>query len=560
MMKKCIFYISLMTLFFQFSYGIVEENSYYDIGLKQKNGVFNFEPYLGQNYLIGFLSVGNADFFEGGFKLRTYLDFPELLGFYFVGEFSMSKITAQNFSGDLAWWGGIVPLFGETYFGFKKKYFNIKLGFQDLVSSDAIYNHLMIDDYSGSFFSLKIDSMISRFFDTQIVYSMIRPHQGPWYNGENEMTEAAWADDNTLYDALYGKSLYFHKMNFRPAPWIRIGIQESVFFLGENINPWYLNPFFIYFGMSAIGDIIKKQNGSRYNMHASDIKMGLDFNIGFHGWRLFGEVLIDDSNGEYFKFAVPTHPDKVAFLIGGELRGYLFTRYIKMPSKLDYFLRNLYINFEYSITSKYIFSRDSNFHYEYVREEYLDYYYSNNPPQTGEINKINRVGNFIGYMYGPDSDCIDVAIGWRNDLPSVKEDPAEYQADVYLDSLQNEEKPDRLIKVQLHYRHYRLGDSRNVILPYGTNEHPSYDIDWYTDTNGDGNLTNDTDGTNYRTSFMTGVFQHGNILDLNYYMDLIRISRFIMGIETKFYFHWYKQQYASHDLQFRWDLGLVISF
>ena len=103
--------------------------------------------------------------------------------------------------------------------------------------------------------------MITPFFDFQVVYNFIRFHESPWYNGESGYEWANATEQNILHlpkDQVgsgyvmpkYGKSLYYPKMNIRPAPWIRFGLFESVYFLGENFNPFFANPFFIYFAIT----------------------------------------------------------------------------------------------------------------------------------------------------------------------------------------------------------------------------------------------------------------------------------------------------------------------
>jgi len=294
------------------------------------------------------------------------------------------------------------------------------------------------------------------------------------------------------------------------------------------------------------------------NTDASNIMLGGDFNIGFNGWRFYGEALIDDSNGEYFQFKSPSHPDKLAFLVGLEFRGYLLTTYLKLPREAELIVENLYVNFEYGVVSKYTFSRDPNFNYEYVRDEYRQKYDYSNPPAQSEIDRVNRVGNFIGFMYGPNSDCIDCAIGWRSDLFNVKEyntgNPREGSpTDEYFQSMKKKKYPDRLIKLQLHYRHYRLGDERDVIMPFYWNEHPVYD------ENHDG-----VAGTLRRTEFLARVVEVGNFMDLNLYSDIIRIDRFVVGAETKFNFLWKTLNYGlateNTTFNFRWDIGLIISW
>nr|HPO49227.1 hypothetical protein [Spirochaetota bacterium] len=174
--------------------------------------------------------------------------------------------------------------YGETCVGYKNTYVNVKFGFQNLKSSDSIYHSLLIDDYSGIYLGLRNDIMFSRFFDVQLIYNIIRPQNSLWTTKDiSSMTEA--------YDGLYGKSLFIKKLNFRPLPWIRIGLTDSVYFLGENFNIWYMNPFSLYYMTASMSQIFKNKFGTELNTGASDIKFTVDYNIGFDGWRTYGEVL-----------------------------------------------------------------------------------------------------------------------------------------------------------------------------------------------------------------------------------------------------------------------------
>jgi hypothetical protein len=569
-MKKIfiLYILTIVTIFSSFS--ITEVNDYYDSGLKEKTGTYGLASLMQRNILMGFTSVGNKNnYFEIGGKWHFVIDEPEMMGFYFVGDFLMTyKNIPKDTGGDAAYWGGFSPFYGEDYFGFRSKYLNAKFGWQYAVSSDAIYNHLILDDYSGSFFGLRVDSMFSRFFDFQFYYLILRPNKSSWlvantvFNSKLITPTYKSMEDTTMYDGLYGKSLYFHKFNIRPLPWMRISLNESAYFLGENINPWYLNPLFPYGLMQGIDNAVKTKDGSRFNISTVDIKNSIDFNIGFYGWRTYGEFMLDDVNAEYLKFQTPNHPDRMSFILGAELRGYLFTRYFKMNPIAEYIIKNLYVNFEYGFVSRYVYSRDSNYNYEYVRAEYLDTYDPTHPPSQSDIDRVNRTGNFIGFMYGGNSDCIDFSIGWRSDLYNVTEYTAGYMADIYLDRDRKKVLPDRLIKIQLHYRHYRLGNGRNVIVPYYGNEHYTYDLDNYFDSDGDGNTSNDR--TNRITDFLRVVLQEGNIFDINLYSDIFKIDRFVIGAESEFNFTWTTKfpgtAASTTDFAFRWDFGIVVTW
>ena len=167
-------------------YGFTAHNDYLDPGLVEKSGQFNVNRYLLSNYIAGFYSTGTNGVTEGGVKLDLHYDLPYIKGVFFNAEFSMSNLSSREVSGDASrWWGGNIPFFGETNFGISTKYFYAKLGYQNVVSSDAIYNHLIIDDYSGTFFAYRSELMVSQYVDFQAIYNIVRWHQSSWYNGES---------------------------------------------------------------------------------------------------------------------------------------------------------------------------------------------------------------------------------------------------------------------------------------------------------------------------------------------------------------------------------------
>ncbi|HOJ64555.1 MAG TPA: hypothetical protein PLE45_09050 [Spirochaetota bacterium] len=547
-----IVYLILIIFLINFNlFSILEVNDYYDINLIEKSGIFRYETFQRYNSstTIGLLSTDYFHEFAGRMVLTIMP--PELYGFMIKSEAIFSRSTKREYGGEFEKTNGLILYYGEAYLGFRNKYFTAKLGFQNLVSSDAIYNHLLLDDYSGPFFALKLSFIITRFVDVDLIYNFIRPHQGEWSSNLTTIYEKS---------SLYGKSLFIRKVNIRPLPWIRLGFSDSVYFLGENMNIWFLNPFSVYFVTLALEKFFVEKYGSALNTGSSDLKVGFDFNIGFKGWRVYGELMVDDSEAFFLMFRYPIFPNRVGFVIGGELRGYLFSNYIKLPKYFNFIFGNMYINMEYGVVSKYTYSRDDNNNYEYVRQEYQNKYYTTAPVSQEELNRIQRVGNFIGFMYGSNSDCFDIAIGWRNDLVDVRGYAAEYQGDIYFDSFKNKKIVDRLFKFQIHYRHYRLGDERNILTPFYMNEHYYFDLDQDLDSDGDGNKTNDH--SNRETEFLRIILEEGNQLDFHIYSDIIRISRFIIGIESKFNFIWttfhpytWKEE---TNFTFRWEIGLSI--
>ena len=595
-MKKIIkigfFIISLFSSVFTLC-SLTEYNEYLDSGLVEKNGTFGLNPYLTPNFISGFISSSTDDYFELGARLKVHYSPKELKGLFFNGEMTMSNVSVRETGGDAAaWWNGTIPWWGETNFGFESRWFDFKLGYQNMVSSTGIYNNLMLDDYSGAFLGYKSNLAITKFFDFQVIMNFVRIHQGPWYTGDAtyewdyiydsiKLHEDEYSSIDSKYQAKYGKTLYMHKINIRPAPWIRFGLQESVYFLGENLNPYFINPFFLYFATGMIGGELEDKYGTSNNVGANDIKIGLDFSVGFDGWRLYGELMIDDANGEYLKFQQPDHPDRVAFMLGGELRGYLFDKYLPLPRKVSNIIKNLYVNFEMATISRYCFSRDDNYNYEYVREEYPFKYYPSNYAlvkntdgslkypdyieYTEEMSrKINRIGNFIGYKYGSNSDSFDIAIGWRNDLYNVKDSRADYITDRYYESLKENRRPDRLLKMQLHYQHYRLGTDRDVVLPFYMNEHFYYNLNLY-DEQGNPLTGEDAEGgTDLRTGFIDEVLFAGDTLDFNIYADLFHFNRGIVGLEMKHSFIWGttypNSDNASTEFTYKFDMGIIIGF
>ena len=56
--------------------------------------------------------------------------------------------------------------------------------------------------------------------------------------------------------------------------------------------------------MAMIGDnLIQKYGIVKQVYNSSDIKIGFDFSVGFDGWKVYGEMMIDDANGEYVNFS-----------------------------------------------------------------------------------------------------------------------------------------------------------------------------------------------------------------------------------------------------------------
>ena len=165
-------------------------------------------------------------------------------------------------------------------------------------------------------------------------------------------------------------------------------------------------------------------------------------------------------------------------------------------------------------------------------------------------------------MYGNNADCFDMAIGWRNALFQTKENTAEYQGDVYYDSFSKKKVIDRLFKIQFHYRHYRLGDERNIIAPYYMNEHYYFDVDQDLDSDGDGDKENDA--SNRETEFLRVIVEEGNIFDISIYSDIFKVTRFAVGVETKFNFIWQtfnpRSVAEKTDFTFRWEIAFSVSW
>lgn len=550
---KRLFYIILFTTICSISFAIIDSNDYLDINLKGKDGTFALPSYHRDNYFFTFCGVDTKGYAEFETKTHLNINSPELFGFIFAGDIYVGYTKDRDVGGEFEKFGGITMYYGEAYLGYENKFTSVRVGFQNLNSSDAIYNHLQIDDYGGPIFALKFTQFMSRFVDMEIVYSFIRPHTTDW--NANFLK-------NDIIDGQFGKSLFYKKFNIRPLPWIRIGLGDSVYFLGNNFNIYYMNPLGLYFMTLAQDKFWEAKYGAESAVDASSLKIDLDFNIGFNGWRFYGEMLIDDSDGFFVTFKPSMFPNRVAFVLGGELRGCLFTRYIHMSKPAEFFIGNMYINLEYGVTSKYCYTRDNNNNYEYVRQEYRKKYSAANPMTTAEIKRIQRQGNFLGFMYGNNADCFDIAIGWRNDLEQTQSYIAGYQNDRYFDAQKQKKEINRLFKVQLHYRHYRLGDERNVVAPFYANEHYYFDVDKEFDSDGDGIADNDT--SNRRTEFLRIVEEQGDIFDINIYSDLFRIARFTMGMETKFNFIW--QTYhpltiaQQTDFTFKWEIAFVVSW
>ena len=98
-------------------------------------------------------------------------------------------------------------------------------------------------------------------------------------------------------------------------------------------------------------------------------------------------------------------------------------------------------------------------------------------------------------------------------------------------------------------------------MPYYLNQHFYYDLDPYTDLDGDGDPTNDT------TALRTGLsikFRKRQYFDVSVYSDLFRINRFVTGVESKFEIKAIttspETKYEITNFHFTFDVAFIIGF
>lgn len=99
-----------------------------------------------------------------------------------------------------------------------------------------------------------------------------------------------------------------HRLEFRPWPFLGFGLQEMAITAGRPMDWTYAIPLIpIKYAEHQLGD-------------RDNIGVGADAEMLWKGWRLFGELLVDDWSGWDLDF----WGDKFAFTVGGEGAGFPF--------------------------------------------------------------------------------------------------------------------------------------------------------------------------------------------------------------------------------------------
>lgn len=110
------------------------------------------------------------------------------------------------------------------------------------------------------------------------------------------------------------RTLVAHRLNYRPAPWLRLGISETAVLSGDPSTIFYFP--FPGTPVYALQHVASQEDPRRGN--DANVNIGADFALEFGGVELYGEFLIDDAQGSLSRR--DSVPDFVGILGGLEVR------------------------------------------------------------------------------------------------------------------------------------------------------------------------------------------------------------------------------------------------
>ena len=235
------------------------------------------------------------------------------------------------------WENDLTGIFDQSYLKLDFKYISLLFGRDYLRWGPGRDDFLLVSGFAPPFDMLKFTGEIGKFkflFFTTVL------------------------DEITISDTLYKRYLSGHRINFKPKPYMELGISEVVVYGGadRSFELYYLNPILIYYG-------------EQFNQRKDDNPLwSFDFSFTrINNVELYGEFLIDD-----FQYDFETEPHQIGFRLGAN-----------------------YSNF---------FNLDGSFlNLEYVRVN--NWVYGQNKPWNLYIH--HNVG--MGSSLGPDGDMIRVS-------------------------------------------------------------------------------------------------------------------------------------------------------
>jgi hypothetical protein len=140
---------------------------------------------------------------------------------------------------------------------------------------------------------------------------------------------ASILDQMILQDISYKRYFSAHRLNFKPKPWLELGVSEVIVYGGEkrSIEPYYLNPILFYYG---------EQWNSGYD---DNPLWGFDFSFTrLRNTEIYGELLVDD-----FQYDFKSEPQQIGVRLG------LF--------RANIFKRGL-LNLEYERISNWVYGQN----------------------------------------------------------------------------------------------------------------------------------------------------------------------------------------------------------
>ncbi len=179
------------------------------------------------------------------------------------------------------WKKDLTGIFDQGYLKLDFKYLSLLFGRDYLRWGPGQNDFLLVSGFAPPFDMLKLGGEIGKF---------------------KFLFFATVLDGITISDTLYKRYLSGHRINFKPEPYLELGVSEVVLYGGadRSLELYYLNPVFLYYG-------------EQFNQGMDDNPLwSFDFSLTrIRNVELYGEFMIDD-----FQYDFKTEPHQIGFRLG----------------------------------------------------------------------------------------------------------------------------------------------------------------------------------------------------------------------------------------------------
>ena len=210
------------------------------------------------------------------------------------------------------WKKDLTGIFDQGYLNLDFKYFDLLFGRDYLRWGPGQNDFLLVSGFAPPFDMLKLGGEIGKF---------------------KFLFFATILDEKTISDTLYKRYLSGHRINFKPKPYLELGLSEVVVYGGadRSLELYYLNPVLLYYG-------------EQFNQRKDDNPFwSFDFSFTrIKDVEFYGEFLIDD-----FQYDFKSESHQIGFRLGANYSNF-------------FNLQGSFLNLEYIRVNNWVYGQNKS--------------------------------------------------------------------------------------------------------------------------------------------------------------------------------------------------------